>query len=97
MVRMVRGLCITVSILVISFSILAFEVQANRIQSAEIIVPDQYPTIQAAVNSANDGDTIFVKAGTYYEHLVVNRTVSPLARTAVRQLLMAMAQGTSFM
>jgi parallel beta-helix repeat (two copies) len=32
--------------------------------------------IQEAINSAVDGDTIFVKAGAYYEHVVVNRTVS---------------------
>jgi parallel beta-helix repeat protein len=41
-----------------------------------IIVPDNYPTIQEAINNANDGDTIYVKAGTYYEHVVVNKTVS---------------------
>ena len=41
-----------------------------------IVVPDQYPTIQAAINHANDGDTVFVRAGTYYEHVVVNRTVA---------------------
>jgi parallel beta-helix repeat protein len=44
--------------------------------SSAIIVPDQYSTIQEAINNAVDGDTIFVKAGTYYEHVVVNKTVS---------------------
>jgi len=37
----------------------------------EIIVPDHYPKIQWAIGNATDGDTIFVKAGTYYEHVVV--------------------------
>lgn len=41
-----------------------------------IVVPDQYSTIQTAINHADDGDTIFVKSGTYYEHVVVNRTVA---------------------
>ena len=41
-----------------------------------LIVPDQYSTIQEAVNNAADGDTIFVRAGTYYEHAIVNKTVS---------------------
>ena len=31
-----------------------------------IVVPDQYPTIQAAIGNATAGDTIFVKKGTYY-------------------------------
>jgi len=41
-----------------------------------IIVPDDYPTIQAAINAASDGDTIFVRNGTYYENVAVNKTVS---------------------
>jgi parallel beta-helix repeat protein len=45
-------------------------------ESSAIIVPDQYLTIQEAVNNAADGDTIFVRAGTYYEHVVVNKTLS---------------------
>lgn len=40
-----------------------------------IIVPDDYLTIQAAINAANDGDTIFVRNGTYYENVVVNKTI----------------------
>jgi len=35
-------------------------------------VPTQYPTIQAALNAANTGDTIFVYNGSYREHLIVN-------------------------
>lgn len=33
-------------------------------------------SIQDAINSAKSGDTIFVSSGTYYENVVVNRTVS---------------------
>lgn len=34
-----------------------------------IIVPDDYPTIQDAINNAQEGDTIAVKAGTLEGHL----------------------------
>jgi len=44
--------------------------------AAEIIVPDQYSTIQAAIDNANALDTIFVRSGTYYEHVVVNKTIA---------------------
>jgi len=43
---------------------------------AEIIVPDNYPTIQEAINNANEGDIIYVRNGTYYENVIVNKTVS---------------------
>jgi len=44
--------------------------------SAIIRVPDECPTIQEGINRAGDGDTVFVSAGTYYEHVVVNKSIS---------------------
>jgi len=44
--------------------------------SATIVVPDDFLTIQEAINNAVEGDTVFVRSGIYYEHLVVNKTVS---------------------
>jgi len=42
-----------------------------------IYVPTNYTTIQEAINHANPGDTIFVyKNRTYFEHVVVNKSVS---------------------
>jgi parallel beta-helix repeat protein len=35
-----------------------------------------YRTIQGAVNNASEGDKILALSGTYYEHVVVNKTVS---------------------
>jgi len=41
-----------------------------------IIVPDDYPSIREAIGAASDGDTIFVKNGTYYEYLPIWKSVS---------------------
>lgn len=38
-----------------------------EIISANIIVPDDYPSIRQAVLVANAGDTVYVRAGIYYE------------------------------
>jgi hypothetical protein len=38
--------------------------------SATIYVPDNYSTIQGAIDASSNGDTIIVRAGTYFERLV---------------------------
>lgn len=45
-----------------------------------IVVPDDYPTIQAAVDNASAGDTVYVKKGTYYaphdQVIVIDKSLS---------------------
>ena len=41
-----------------------------------IIVPDQFATIQEAINNASAGDTIFVRKGTYHENIIVNKSLT---------------------
>ncbi|UCE38182.1 MAG: right-handed parallel beta-helix repeat-containing protein [Thermoplasmata archaeon] len=43
---------------------------------ATIYVPNDYPTIQDAINAAKGGDTVYVYSGTYYENVLVNKTVN---------------------
>jgi parallel beta-helix repeat protein len=43
---------------------------------ANMIVPDDYERIQQAIDRARNGDTIFVRAGLYYENVIVNERVS---------------------
>jgi len=38
--------------------------------SAILLVPDEYPTIQSALDVASDGDSVLVSAGTYYENII---------------------------
>ncbi len=38
--------------------------------------PGNYTTIQAAINNASNGDTVFVYNGTYFENIVVNKTIN---------------------
>jgi parallel beta-helix repeat protein len=41
-----------------------------------IRVPQDYPTIQEAINQANPGDTIQVSSGTYHENIFINKTLT---------------------
>jgi len=51
--------------------------QSNvSLSSNTYYVPDDYPTIQEAVDAANPGDTIIVKSGTYYENVVLNKSLT---------------------
>ena len=70
--KAVSGIMITLLLM----GILASALNVQTAVAATIIVPDDYPTIQEAINSANEGDTIYVKARTYYENIVINKTVS---------------------
>ncbi len=44
--------------------------------SRTLVVPDDYASIQEAINNAADGDTIFVKKGIYHENVVINKSLS---------------------
>lgn len=55
---------------------LTFPLELQIAVAETIIVPDNSPTIQAAINHAFDGDTVFVRTGTYHEDIVVNKSIS---------------------
>jgi parallel beta-helix repeat protein len=38
--------------------------------------PADFDNIQEAINNASSGDTVFVHIGTYYEHVVINKTIT---------------------
>jgi PKD repeat protein len=46
------------------------------IKEPAFYVPDDYSTIQAAVDAASAGDTIIVREGTYYEKVVVDKSLT---------------------
>ena len=49
---------------------LALASSIQPVKAGTIVVPDDYPTIQVAINAANHNDTIFVRTGVYVERVV---------------------------
>jgi parallel beta-helix repeat protein len=56
-----------------SGTVWSFEDCYAKSSPATIYVPDNYPTIQAAVDAASPGDTIIVRNGTYTENVDLNK------------------------
>jgi parallel beta-helix repeat protein len=74
--RLLKRIFSTLMLTVFAVSILVFSYKIQTVKAGTVTVPDDYSTIQEAINNANTGDTIFVRNGTYYENIVVNKTVS---------------------
>jgi cell division septation protein DedD len=72
--RIVVG--IVSALLLIGVFSLAFNIQPAQSEAHTITVPDDYPTIQSAIDAANAGDTIFVRNGSYQQNLNLNKAVA---------------------
>ncbi len=73
--RRISSLLILTSLLM---GMLPLSFRILPVGAGTITVPDDYPTIQEAVDAASNGDTVFVKCGVYNEHVVVNKPLSLL-------------------
>jgi len=67
---------IIIGILVLSIVLNSFPQIEVKAETKTINVPDDYSTIQEAINFSSEGDMIFVKSGTYHENLAINKSIS---------------------
>jgi len=73
--KAVPGIMLT--LLFIGMLTLAYYIQsvkAERTWTVDDDGPADFHTIQEAINNANEGDTIYVKNGTYYENVIMNKS-----------------------
>lgn len=53
--------------------------------SSQHRVPQQYRTIQSAINTSKAGDTVLVEHGIYFENIVINKNITLASRFIVDQ------------
>ena len=56
--------------------------------------PADFHTIQEAINAASPRDAIFVRAGTYYENVIVNKTVAVVGESRYTTIIDGNGTGT---
>lgn len=72
-----KSICLLILFLwILSYLFLVRFDSSVRAGPSTRFVPSSNSTIQEAINNANDGDTIIVAAGTYCEHIVLNKAVT---------------------
>jgi len=71
-----RKAALTLTVILALSVLLMPRVQIAMSSSKTITVPDNYSTIQDAIDNANSGDTIFVKSGVYTGNLVINKSLA---------------------
>jgi parallel beta-helix repeat protein len=54
-----------------------------------LVVPDNYPTIQSAIDAASSGNTIHVKSGTYNENLVIDKQITLIGENRANTIITA--------
>ena len=61
------------SVLVVLFSFLSISLSTPLSVHAEILaVPNDFETIQTAIDAAEDGDTVLISEGEYFENIDYN-------------------------
>jgi parallel beta-helix repeat protein len=80
--RNITSIVLCLILILSSFFILDFKLDYVEVVKGETFYVNTtgdggaFTSIQDAINASSDGDTVFVYEGTYYENLVINKTIN---------------------
>jgi hypothetical protein len=66
----------------------------SQLLAVALQVPQNFPTITAAILSAKKGDTVVVDPGVYHEHIYVNQDISLVSRSLFKAVIDGGGKGT---
>jgi parallel beta-helix repeat protein len=61
--------------------------------SKTLVVPQDYPTINEAINHASAGDIVYVQKGIYYENVLINKSISIVGEDAKSTIIIGTGGG----
>jgi nitrous oxidase accessory protein len=81
-----KSLAIVLVFVFVASLVIIQPVTVKASSSKTIVVPDDYPTIQAAIGNASTGDIVFVKAGNYSvfggDGLLIDKSISLMGESS---------------
>ncbi|MEJ2242064.1 MAG: NosD domain-containing protein [Candidatus Bathyarchaeota archaeon] len=84
-------------LLVLTLVFVSFPQMKVDAQTKTIVVPDDYTTIQEAISSAAESDTVFVKQGIYNENLTISKSISLLGEDSYNTIINGSKLGTAIL
>ncbi|MBN1309632.1 MAG: right-handed parallel beta-helix repeat-containing protein [Chitinispirillaceae bacterium] len=78
----------------VSFGFFALFPLLCSLDAASLNVPNNFPTIAAAMMAAKKGDTVEVEAGSYHEYVYVSPDITLLSRSLFKAILDGRGRGT---
>jgi parallel beta-helix repeat protein len=97
--RKIPSIVICIVLILSSFVMLNFYFKIIDAADGEVLYVNEtgsngaYVTIQDAIDNASSGDTVFVYSGTYYENVVVNKTISLIGENTENTIINASKDG----
>jgi parallel beta-helix repeat protein len=69
---------------------------AAAFTSTVIWVPEDYTSIQEAINAGAPGDTVYVNNGTYYENIIINKTITLVGKSPETTIIDGSTSNSSY-